>query len=160
MTPFRMLLTLVVLTTGATNALAKEAVTLHTEALTEVTIVNDKGIPETRLVEAGRVAPGDEVVYAIHYENSGKKPAEAVVITNPIPKHMICNTIEDATAARTTVSVDGGKTFAPLARLTIAGPNGTTRPATAADCTHVRWNFDEPVLPGHKGTLHFRASLL
>lgn len=160
MTRFRTLLTLAVLALGATSAQADEAVTLHTEALTEVTVVNEKGKTETRLVEAGRVAPGDDVVYAIHWENSGKKPAESVVITNPIPTHMICKTIEEATSARTTVSVDGGKTFGPLAQLTVAGPNGTARPATLADCTHVRWNFDQPLSPGHKGTLHFRASLL
>jgi len=160
MTRFRMLLTLAVLALGATSARAADTVTLHTEALTEVTVVNEKGKTEVRLVEAGRVAPGDEVVYAIHWENSGSKPAESVVITNPIPAHMICTTIEEATPARTTVSVDGGKTFGPLAQLTVAGPNGTKRPATLADCTHVRWNFDQPLPPGHKGTLHFRANLL
>ncbi|MDZ4804536.1 MAG: hypothetical protein SGI90_06735 [Candidatus Eisenbacteria bacterium] len=160
MTRFRTLLMMVVLAVGATEVLAGEAVTLHTEALTEVTLVNEEGKTEVRLVEAARVAPGDEVVYAIHWENSGRKPAEAVVITNPIPKHMVCTTIEEAAPARTTVSVDGGKSFGPLARLTVAGPNGTTRPATAADCTHVRWNFDQPLPPGHKGTFHFRANLL
>lgn len=160
MTAFRTLLLLSVLSVGPTSALAHEAVTLRTEALTEVTLVNERGVTERRLVEAARVAPGDSVIYAIHWQNAGPEPAEAVVITNPIPKHMVCVTIEDAAAARTTVSVDGGRTFGPLSRLTVSGPNGTTRPAALADCTHVRWNFDQPLAPGNKGTLHFRASLL
>ena len=156
----RLILTGLILVFGASRTWAAETVRLKTEALTEVTEVNDKGETKKRLVEAVRVTPGDEVVYAIEWENAGLKPADAVMITNPIPHHMVCVAVEDAPTVRATVSVNGGKTFAPLALLTVPGPNGTTRPAVMRDCTHVRWTFDNPVAPGHKGTLHFRASLL
>jgi hypothetical protein len=73
---------------------------------------------------------------------------------------MVCLTVEEAASTRMTVSVDGGKTFAALGKLAIANPDGTTRPATWRDCTHVRWNFETPLSPGQKGTFHFRAGLL
>ena len=144
---------------AAVPALAADTVRLHTEALTEQVVVNAKGERETKLVEAARVTPGDEVIYAIHWENAGPKPAESVVITNPVPQHMYCLSVEESAPTRTTVSVDGGKNFAPLASLTIPQPDGTARPATWRDCTHVRWNFSKPLSPGQKGTLRFRAGL-
>jgi len=144
----------------AGTATAADTIRLRTEALTEKTVVDEKGRSETTLVTAARVAPGDEVVYAIHWENAGERPADLVVITNPIPQHMVCLTVEEAAATRMTVSVDGGKIFAALDTLTLASPDGTTRPATWHDCTHVRWNFEKPLSPGQKGTFHFRAGLL
>ncbi|HEX7877765.1 MAG TPA: hypothetical protein VF720_00045, partial [Candidatus Eisenbacteria bacterium] len=56
-----------VLATG--TAAAADTIRLRTEALTEKTVVDEKGKSETTLVTAARVAPGDEVVYAIHWEN-------------------------------------------------------------------------------------------
>jgi uncharacterized repeat protein (TIGR01451 family) len=150
----------VALLLGAGPATAADTIRLTTEALTEKVVIDEKGRSETTLVTAARVAPGDEVIYAIHWENAGARPAEAVVITNPIPRHMVCLTAEEAASTRMTVSVDGGKTFAALAALTIANADGTTRPATWRDCTHVRWNFDKPLSPGQKGTFRFRAGLL
>ena len=53
-----------------------------------------------------------------------------------------------------------GLVMAVSASLAIANADGTTRPATWRDCTHVRWNFDKPLSPGQKGTFRFRAGLL
>jgi uncharacterized repeat protein (TIGR01451 family) len=145
---------------GTGRAGAREGVTLRTIAQTEVTVVNEWGEKETRLTDAARVTPGTEVIYTIQWKNDGKAPAENVVITNPVPQAMVCRAIDGAAEARVTVSIDGGKTFAPLAGLVVALPNGTTRPATPADCTHVRWSFPRPVAPGMLGEVRFRATLL
>jgi hypothetical protein len=55
------------------------------------------------------------------------------------------------------VSVDGGRSWGMLAALRIALPDGTSRPAAAADVTHVRWSFAQPIAAGNAGKLSFRG---
>jgi hypothetical protein len=55
------------------------------------------------------------------------------------------------------VSVDGGKTFAPLASLIIREPDGADRAARPEDVTHVRWHLREPIAAGAQGKLSFRG---
>jgi uncharacterized repeat protein (TIGR01451 family) len=131
---------------------------LTTTAEEEIRTVNDKGETEIVRVAAEKVTPGDEIIYIIHYRNESAVPAAAVVITNPVPEHMTCRRVEDA-SARVTYSVDGGASFDTAENLTVAGPEGEARPATPADFTHIRWTLTEPVGPGGEGTVSFRAVL-
>jgi len=57
------------------------------------------------------------------------------------------------------VSVDGGATFGALVDLKIREADQTSRPATAADVTHVRWRFQQPLAPGATGAVAFAARL-
>jgi uncharacterized repeat protein (TIGR01451 family) len=113
-----------------------------------------------KLVPAARVAPGSEITYVITYRNTGDKPAEKAVITNPVPKELIYKGGSAAGAqSKFEVSVDGGSTFGALPSLKVAGAGGKQRPATAADVTHLRWTLLKPVPPGKEGTVRYKAVL-
>ena len=124
--------------------------------------VEEAGRKVRKLVEPGKMVPGDEVVYTISYVNKGSRPAERVVVVNPLPQHtkFRAGSVEGA-STEIAYSADGGKTYAAPDRLTVAtrDAKGTpaTRPAVAADITHIRWTLKEPLPPGASGQVRFRA---
>lgn len=123
-----------------------------TASVNQEQTVEENGRTVTRLVPAARIAPGDAVVYVLAYANGGAKRADDVVITNPVPANL-----QFVEADGAEVSVDSGKTYGPLASLTV-NIDGTTRAATAADVTHVRWAL-APIAPGAAGQVAYRARL-
>ena len=118
--------------------------------------VEEAGRKVRKLVDLGKMVPGDEVVYTISYVNKGSRPAERVVVVNPVPQHtkFRAGSVEGA-STEIAYSADGGKTYAAPDRLTVAtrDAKGTpaTRPAVAADITHIRWTLKEPLPPGVSG---------
>ena len=147
---------LVLLFAGAASA----AVELNTEATTEIITTNEMGQEVTTRVPAGKVVPGDEVIYTIHFVNSGTEPASDVVITNPIPDHMVFTKVEDSPhSASVSMSADGGSNYDSPRNLTVADAKGQPRPAKASDFTHVRWVFQDSLEPGAEGSVSFRAQL-
>ena len=124
--------------------------------------VQEAGKRVRKLVEPGKVVPGDEVVYTISYVNKGPRAADGVVVTNPVPQHTRFRA-GSAEGANTEIvySVDGGKTFAAPDRLTVSARDakGTpiARPAVAADFTHIRWTLKDPLAPGGGGYVRFRT---
>jgi uncharacterized repeat protein (TIGR01451 family) len=147
---------LVLLLAGVANA----SVELNTVALTEITTTNETGQEVTTLVPAGKVVPGDEVIYTIHFVNRGTEPASDVVITNPIPDHMVFTKVEESPrAASVSMSADGGSLYDSPRNLTVKDVKGQPRPAKASDFTHVRWVFQDSLEPGAEGSVSFRAQL-
>ena len=147
---------LVLLLAGAAYA----EVELNTVALTEITTTNEEGQEVTTRVEAGKVVPGDEVIYTITFANHGTEPAADVVITNPIPEHMVFTQVEDSpSGAKVSMSADGGTRYDEPRNLTVTDAKGQSRPAKASDFTHVRWAFQNPLEPGAEGSVSFRAQL-
>jgi uncharacterized repeat protein (TIGR01451 family) len=135
-------------------------VELNTVALTEITTTNEAGQEVTTLVPADKVVPGDEVIYTISFVNHGTEPASDVVITNPIPEHMVFTKVEDSPRAATvSLSADGGERYDAPRNLTVTDAKGQPRPAQASDFTHVRWILQEPLEPGAAGSVSFRAQL-
>ena len=134
---------------GAAQA---QGVSLTARVLQEKT-VEEAGVKRVVLVPAGNVTPGDEVIYDLSYANGGAKPAEQVVLTNPVPA-----TLEYVSGDSALVSVDGGKTFAVLTSLKVANADGTQRSAAPKDVTHVRWNL-AAIAPGASGHVLFKARL-
>ena len=127
----------------------------------EIIETDDRGDLVTKRVEATKVVPGDEVIYTTRYANVGEDEAENVVISNPIPEHMRLQPRSAFGDGATVVySVDGGVTFGAPETLEIVQDDGTRRPASVADYTHVRWVFDRAMPPGERGTVGFRAVLL
>ena len=124
----------------------------------EVT-VDDAGNRATRLVDADKVVPGDEVVYTVSFANISGEPAENVVITNPLPAEL---TYVDGSAfgpgTEIQFSVDGGVTFAPPGDLVVADGD-IERPANGEDFTHIRWVMTNVIAPGSQGMAQFRARL-
>ena len=135
-------------------------VELNTEALTEITTTDEAGQEVTTRVQAGKVVPGDEVIYTITFANRGTEPAADVVITNPIPDHMVFTRVEDSPRpANVSMSVDGGNVYDAPRNLTVKDAKGNTRPAKASDFTHVRWTFQNSLEPGAEGSVSFKAQL-
>ena len=147
---------LVLFLAGAAHA----DVELNTVAQTEVTRINQAGQEVTVLEPAAKVVPGDEVIYTINFVNRGTEPAADVVITNPIPEHMVFTKVEESPrAANVSMSADGGERYDSPRNLTVPDAKGQPRPAKASDFTHVRWVLQDPVEPGAEGSVSFRAQL-
>ncbi len=101
------------------------------------------------------VVPGDRLLFSTRYRNVGTKPVEHFVVTNPIPAAVV---LAPDSAATLEVSVDGGKTWGPLATRSVSDGKGGMRPAQAADATHVRWTL-ALLVPGATGTLTYHATV-
>ena len=128
---------------------------IDNDVFQEVEVQAPDGRIERRQVPVSRVIPGNEVIYVISYRNVGDAPVENVAITNPVPAELTYVDV-DGPVAVTAVSVDQGVEYGALADLTVPGPDGEPRPATAADVTHLRWLL--PQLPaGAEGAVSFRA---
>lgn len=131
---------------------------LNSRSEKEVVVVKE-GAKTVTLIPAEKVVPGDVVLFTNHYKNEGKQPAEDVVISNPVPKHM---TYLDGSAfgegATITFSFDKGKSFDTPGRL-VKTEKGKKRTARAEEYTHIRWTFKNPIPPGKEGDLGFRARL-
>jgi len=135
-------------------------VELTAQALTEVKSTNEAGEEVIELIKADKVVPGDEVIYTIHFVNKGSEPADDVVITNPIPQHMVFTSVgQSPRNAQVEMSADGGSDYGRPGQITVAEAGGGDRPANATDFTHVRWTFQEPLDPGAEGSVSFRAQL-
>lgn len=143
-----------------TAAIAADAMQLKSEVFQEIESADATGKKEKTLVPVTSVVPGTEVVYVTTYKNNGLKPADKVVINNPIPANLEYKA-ESAygSGAAGEVSVNGGKTWGKLAALQIAGADGKPRPAQPADVTHVRWVLGFSVKPGDEGKVTYRARL-
>lgn len=134
-------------------------VELKVEALQEVAVTT-AGKTEKKLQPMEHAVPGQEVVYRITYHNTDAKPAERVVIRNPVPPAMSFKAgSAEGAGTQTDVSVDGGKQFGALNKLSVKGADGKPRPATAADVTTVRWTLSAPVAAGAQGVVSYRATL-
>lgn len=146
------------LTAVAAHAVA--AVELKSEAFHEVEVTDKAGKKSKKLEALSKAVPGQEVIYVLTYSNTGKEPAGNVVLNNPVPAELayVAGSARGA-GTRAEVSIDGGKSFAALEKLTVKKADGTTRPATGSDVTHVRWTVTAPVKAGASGSATYRAVL-
>ena len=157
----RSLLLALLATTASSAALGGDkGMVLKVMVEQEVTIATGDGKRETKRVPASRIVPGDEVIYTIHYLNSSGQPAEKVFITIPVAEHTSYRN-GSARGADTDISfsVDGGKHFAAPEELSVELEDGSKRPATASDYTHIKWKFRRPVPAGARGAVSYRAVL-
>ena len=129
-------------------------VSLTTKVFVERVKADADGKPVTVREEPGVVTPGDRLIFVLGYRNGGAEPATGFTLTNPIPPSVAFTGSDDASAV---VSVDGGKSWGALASLKVVQADGTSRPAAAADVTHIRWSFGRPIAAGSGGELSFRG---
>jgi uncharacterized repeat protein (TIGR01451 family) len=142
------------------GAQAADSLQLTNEVFQEIEVKGADGKVEKKMVPAAKVVPGTEVLYVITYKNIGKKTADNVAITNPVPKELeYINEPKGKTEAAPELSVDGGKNYGELSHLKMTGPDGKSREARASDVTHLRWHLGSAVNPGEKGTVSFHARL-
>lgn len=149
------------LTIGSVTAQAQPGgVEVRNEAFVSVETTDVGGKTTTKLVPAGKVVPGNEVLYVVTVKNLGKQPVDKLSVDNPVPQHM--SYVPESAAgerALALVSVDGGKTYGDLAVLRIAGADGKLRPAQAGDVTHLRWTLGYALQAGEQGKVSFKARL-
>ena len=133
-----------------------ETLELSSAVFKDIEVKTKDGRVERRRAPATTVVPGDRIVYVLSYRNTAPRPAERLVITNPLPGEVQYLAPTDRPPE---VSVDGGKQFGALASLKIANSDGTQRAASPQDVTHVRWRFEGAVPPGQSGEVAFYAVL-
>lgn len=120
---------------GAVHA---QGVELTNEVFQQTEVQAADGSTFMKTVPATTIVPGTEVIYVITYRNTGDQAADEVTIDNPVPAELdfVASAGERALDA---VSVDGGTQYGALTELTVVGEDGASRPAQAADVTHLRW---------------------
>jgi uncharacterized repeat protein (TIGR01451 family) len=128
-------------------------VTLSGDVKAVKTVTDADGKERTELVDPTTIVPGDRLVFGTDYANKGAEAVTNFVVTNPLPGAV--RLAPDADPALE-LSVDGGKSWGVLASLSITNSDGTTRPATHADVTHVRWVLAS-IAPGASGRLTYPA---
>ena len=157
MNGMRAIATAVLLTmTAGAYAADKACVELKTSAATEQEVI-EQGQKVTRLAPAGKVLPGDEVIWTITATNVCNTPTDNVAIANPLPEHM-SYVAGSATGTGTDVaySVDG-KDFEDAANLTVHSDDGATRAARADEYRAIRWTYKNSFAPGATAFVRYRA---
>jgi uncharacterized repeat protein (TIGR01451 family) len=115
--------------------------------------IDADGTQRTELAEPAVIVPGDRLVFGTDYANRSDQTVTNFVVTNPLPAAVRLSPDADTALE---VSVDGGKTFGVVSSLSIANSDGTMRPATHADVTHVRWVL-ATIAPGASGRVTYPA---
>lgn len=138
------------------SAAAENCIELTTTAEAEQTYTNEQGQQATRLVPVVKALPGDEVVWTVTAKNLCSKPAEHVVIANPVPEHMtlVSNTAMGI-GTQITYSVDG-KDFQPANALSVSDAAGT-RSARPEEIRYIRWSYGAAFTPGATAFVRYRA---
>ncbi len=144
----------------ALSAQESGAIQIRTTAEIEVVETDANGEIVTRLEQASKVIPGDIVIYTVTFSNTGSEPAENVVITNPVPRHM---EYVEGTAfgpgADISFSIDGGQSWGTPDELMVTAADGSQRPALATEYTDIRWILRNMLQPGAQGFARFRTRL-
>lgn len=135
-------------------AFAADNVALSSEVFVERVKPGPDGKPIVVRETPKVVTPGDKLVFELAYRNQGAQPATGFALTDPIPGAV---SFAGAESPGATFSVDGGKSWGPLASLRIAQAGGASRAATPADVTHIRWSFSQAIPAGASGKLSFRG---
>ena len=144
----------------APRALAEttSSVEIRNIAEVEVKTKDADGKEQITRAPAKKVPPGEVVIYTLRAENKGTKPADDVVVTDPIPEHMdYVDGSASSEGTRLMFSADGGKTWAAKDKLQIRGKDGVTRAPKPEEVTHIRWKFEKPLAPGEARAVEFRA---
>lgn len=136
-------------------SLAFAQVELSTQMYEVVEVQKDNGTSKIEWVQPDNIIPGDKVGYRIVFINKGDKPADSIVLNNPIPENTIY-VDGSARGANSNIvfSVDGGEKFAKPEQLFIE-VNGKKVPATAKDYTHVQWTLTSALAGGEEGSVQY-----
>lgn len=137
----------------APAAAQDKPVTLAGNVKAVKTVTDAAGAEKIELVEPTKIIPGDRLIFGTDYANNGAETVKDFTVTNPL--HSAVRLAPDADPDLI-VSVDAGQNWGKLAQLTVKGPDGTERAATAADVTHVRWTL-AAIAPGESGRLEYPA---
>ena len=153
--------TIVLFILGAT-AIADQPKPIELTTVVESEIVekNAQGNEVIKRVPAGKVVPGDEVIYTTRFKYNGEDPATDIVITNPIPQFTQYR-IGSASGDNTVIqySVNNGQTFHSTDQLKVQDETGKEKAAEAEDYTDIRWTYRGELEKGDEGMVEFRVVL-
>jgi uncharacterized repeat protein (TIGR01451 family) len=142
---------------SAAMAAEQGCIELKSSAEVEEQYKNEQGQNATRLVPAGKVVPGDQVVWTITAKNVCNKPTDNVVIANPVPEHMTY-VADSAIGTGTDIAYSlDGREFKAAAELTVRNADGSSRAARADDIRAIRWTYKASFAPGASGFVRYRA---
>lgn len=142
---------------SAAAAQERGCIELKTTAETREEYRDEHGRSAHRLVQAGKVVPGHEVIWTITARNVCPKAVENVVIANPVPEHMHY-VADSAMGAGTSITYSlDGKQFADESALVVRAHDGSSRPARADEYRAIRWTFTAPFAPGSTAFVRYRA---
>lgn len=149
----------VALLTGLTlpvHAADPGAIIISSVAEKRIDVVDKDGKMVSTLAQVDTAVPGDEIIYTTTFENISNKPADNIVITNPIPND---TTYLSANGANTeiTFSIDGGNQYDVPDKLIVTTNEGNTRPALPSDYSHLRWIYKGELGVGETRKVSFRA---
>jgi uncharacterized repeat protein (TIGR01451 family) len=146
----------IALMSAGAYAADKGCVELKTSAETEQEVL-EQGQKVKRLAPAGKVVPGNEVIWTITATNICKEPTANVAIANPVPEHMsYVASSAMGTGADIAYSLDG-KEFKSAAELQVRAADGSTRAARADDYHTIRWTYKNAFAPGATAFVRYRA---
>ncbi len=135
--------------------IALAEVEVKTEVYEVIEVKQDNGSSKLEWVTAQSIVPGDRVGYRIRFENTGKDPADNIVLNNPVPENTI---YVDGSArganSKIVYSVNGGHLFGTPKQLFIE-KEGKKMPATAKDYTNIRWTLSSPLKAGEQGSVQY-----
>lgn len=144
----------------AVHAQTSGDIELRNTAEVEVEAKTADGKTEKKRVVAQKVVPGGEVIYTSTFRNVGKKPAGNIAIVNPVPAN---TTLVGGSAwgenTDIAFSADGGKTWAPVNQVKVAGADGKPRAAGISEFTHIRWTYKGELPAGKQGQVGFRVTV-
>jgi uncharacterized repeat protein (TIGR01451 family) len=142
---------------SAVIAAEQGCIELKSSAEVEEQYKNEQGQTATRLIPAGKVVPGNEVVWTITAKNVCDKPADNVVIANPVPEHM-AYVADSAMGTGTDIAYSlDGQEFKPAAALTVRNADGSSRAARPDEYRAIRWIYKASFAPGASGFVRYRA---
>jgi uncharacterized repeat protein (TIGR01451 family) len=129
-----------------------------TSTLERIVAAEDGGTT-TVGVAAGTVAShADQLIVSVRFTNAGTSVVDSVRVTSPIPGDVkYVPGSASGPGSEALFSVDNGRTFGRPDELELPTQAGGTRPADAADYTHVRFILSAPLDPGASGVARFRA---
>jgi uncharacterized repeat protein (TIGR01451 family) len=134
-------------------------VELKSEAQTEQAYTDERGQKATRFVPAGKVVPGDQIIWTITARNVCDKPTDNVVVANPVPEHMTY-VAESASGVGAEIGYSlEGHDFKKAAELTVRDVSGATRAARPAEYRYIRWVFKAPFDKGAVAFVRYRATV-
>ncbi len=137
-------------------ARASSNIDLDSQVFVERAVSDESGAQHIVLDQSDRVTPGDNLVFVLRYRNNGERAASNFNVINPLPRAVSFRETQGQDAR---FSVDGGKNWGSLSRLSVRERDGHVRRARPDDVTHIRWTFRQPLPAGATGKLSFRGSV-
>jgi uncharacterized repeat protein (TIGR01451 family) len=147
-----------ILLSAPSPSLAANDIRFTSTAEIEVQQVNAKGEKVLVRQPAILLPPGEIVIYTNMFTNKGEKPAEKVVVNNPVPDNTeYLGGSATESGFDVVFSVDKGKSYGKPKELTVPDGKGGKRPAEPKEYTNIRWTMLAPLKSGATGVVEFRV---